>query len=156
MNPKDLDRPFEEILAECTALAERMDDLLGGIEPLSTSEVRAMLKLRKGGDAIIRALAEQCEKLAITRAGHVSVEDMTRAMDRAQAVRSVLERVELVHARLDSSRLRAASASWSSAMTFYALLRSLSARDPSVKEGLANVVAFFKPRPKRKGYFPGG
>ena len=153
MTPQDLDRPFEETLAECASLLERMDDLLGGIEPASGREVRTTLKLRRGGEAIVRALAEQCEGLAIKRAGSVSVDDMTRAMERAQAVHTLLERIELVRARLTASRLRAASESWTAAMTFYALLRSLSNHDESVKNDLANVVAFFKHRPKKKDYF---
>ena len=51
MNPETIDRPLEDILAECTSLLGRMDDLLGGIEPLEPDEVRRTLKARRGGEA---------------------------------------------------------------------------------------------------------
>jgi hypothetical protein len=152
MNPTEIDAPFEDILAECTALLERMDILLGAIEPVTPDEARATLKTPGNGEIVIRELAAHCRETEITRAGCITVDDMTRAWDRAQAIKRVVELADLVHARLAAARFRTESDSWRAALTFYALFRSLSTRDASVKARLETVVTFFrhKARPARR------
>jgi hypothetical protein len=144
MNPTEIDAPFEDILAECTALLERMDILLGAIEPLTPDETRATLKPPGEAEIVIRELAAHCRETEVTHAGRVTVDDMTRAFDRAQAIRRVVELAALVHARLAASRFRTESESWRAALTFYALFRSLSTRDATVKARLETVVTFFR------------
>jgi hypothetical protein len=151
MNPNDIDLPFEDLLAECTALLERLDVLLGATEPLEPDEIRRASRAPHNGEAIVRELAAQCRENAVTHAGHITVDDMTRGFDRALAIRRILEKADLVRARLYASRLRVEGESWKSALTFYALLRSLAQHDASMEVGVSAVSAFFRRR-KRRAY----
>jgi hypothetical protein len=149
MNPSDIDMPFDDLLAECTALLERLDVLLGATEPLGADESRRAHKAPKNSEAIVRALAAQCGENAITHVGHVTVDDMTRGFERAQSLRRVVEMADLVRARLHASRFRVENQSWKSALTFYALLRSLAPHDGSTKAGASAVAVFFQHRKRR-------
>ncbi len=137
MLPECIDLPFEDILSECTALLERMDALLGTVEPLTTQEIRN-LGGRKG-NAIAKEIVAQCADLGISQAGSVSLDDVTSSLERAEELRRVLDLVDLVRARLDASRVQASARSSRAALTFYALLRGLRTSDPTLEGHLEPV-----------------
>jgi hypothetical protein len=143
---RDSDPTIQGILTQCQALLEEMDDLLLGIEPMSPEEVRRAAKLpREGGDTVVGELATQCRAIDLLQADReTTVAGMLEALHDARAFRAVIDRHELVLARLRAARVRAESESWRSAMTFYAVLRRTAAREASVKAGLEPVREFFR------------
>jgi hypothetical protein len=153
MNTSNIDLSIEDIVARCTASLDELDDMLLGVEPMDPDEARRSAKLpRENGDEIVEEIARQCRLIDLERAGRdTTVEAMLEDMERARALREVLYRQHLAHARLRALRMRLESVVWRSAMTFYAVLRRTAAREPNLKEGLDPVVRFFRRRRARRG-----
>jgi hypothetical protein len=149
MNPSDIDRPFEAILADCLERLDELDTLLGAIEPLSANETRRALKPHARGEVVIRELAAQCEAAAVDRIGTVSVEEMTLGFERAQRIRRAVDVADRVRAKLHASRFRADSESWRTALAVYGLLRSLGVCNADVAARLGTVVEMFRTRRRR-------
>jgi hypothetical protein len=149
MNTRDLDRPFEDTLAECMSLLERIDHLLGAFEPMSSDEIRRTPKLPKHGAAIVAEIVDVCSALEIAEVGPARVEEMARSLDQAGATRRVIERVELVLARLNSSRMSSETLGWKSALTFYALFRRMARDDESLRARIQPVASSFRVQARR-------
>lgn len=144
-----IDRPFDEILSECTTLIERMNVTLGDIEPLSPAEVRRRYLGRKN-PAIVEAIATHCAEFGITNAGGITTDDITTSLERARDIRRVVDRLDLVRARLETSRMQSESRGWRTALLFYAVLRGLSLDDASLKSRVESVRALFQPRARAR------
>jgi hypothetical protein len=143
MNLLTIDRPFEDVLADCASLLERMDHLLWDLEPLTPDEARRATSPRHAADAVIAEIAAICADLEIAHAGPVAVDDMQASRAHALRLRHLVERVDLVRAKLHAARAEAEARSWRTALTFYALLKGLCLHDPSMKARLQSLRTFF-------------
>jgi hypothetical protein len=112
---------------------------------MTPDEVRHTAKLPREGDTIVDELAAQCRAIDLLQADReTTVDGMLESLKDARAFREVIDRHELVLARLHAARVRAESESWRSAMTFYAVLRRTAVREATVKAGLEPVREFFR------------
>ena len=149
MNPHDLDNPFEDTLAECMSLLERIDHLLGAIEPMSGDEVRHTLRIPKNGAAVVAQIADVCSELEIAEVGPARVAEMARSLDEAGATRQLIELAHRVLARLNASRMSAERRGWKSALTFYAVFRRMAQDDTALRARIEPVVSSFRRRRRR-------
>ena len=146
MHPTD-DFTIGSRLSACLDLLAQMDDLLLGFQPTNATEARASKVPRNGGAAIVAEVARQCTSIAITRADpDTTVHRMLEALDEERLLREVIARYEEILARLHGARKRASSECWGSAMTFYALLRRLAAKEPALKAKVEPLIQHFRAR----------
>jgi hypothetical protein len=131
-------------VAQCIALLAQVSDLIGPVEPLSATDIRHSLKLRKGGVQVITQMLDLCTHHGVTSVGRVTVPDMSAQLARATALNQIGVQMTALQKKLGDATFTAESSSWQSATALYTMLRRLSRVDPTVALGLQPVVAFFR------------
>jgi hypothetical protein len=143
---------IDSALSKCTKLLEELDETLVRIEPLLPEHAPHGANLpQEHGDMLIEEIARQCRAIDLERADpETTVARMLEERRRARALRDMLYRQNLAHARLRALCRACESHAWRSALTFYAVLRRTAERDPSVYEGLTLVRRLFKRGGRRR------
>jgi hypothetical protein len=133
-----------DVIAQCIALLEQVDALIGPVTPLSADAIHRSLKRRKGAAQVVTDLVALCHQHGVTSVGRVSVEQMSSSMSRATALETIGVQLAATHKMLDDATFSAWSNAWQNATTLYTILQRLALNDPTLALGLKPVQAFFK------------
>jgi hypothetical protein len=145
----------QEVIHQCAALLEHLDELLGAYEPLSPYEVRRMPRMALHREDLVPELATLCREAGIDGGGVGSLDEMSRSSDELNATRRLLERLDLVRARLDAKRHRAAAVTTRNVHLFYELARRAATYDDAIRERVTPIVERFRTRRTTKKRFAG-
>jgi len=141
--------PPEDLLRECDDLIERLDELLGTIEPMTPDEIRLRARIGKPREVVVAQLAELCEDIGVDHVAGTTVEAMLGSYHEVSATRIVIEKLDRVRARLDAKRLRAEANVAEHVFLFYDLARRVARGSDSLMERLEPVVAAFRTKRTR-------
>jgi hypothetical protein len=139
----------DELLRVCDDLIDRLDVLLGAIEPMAGNEIRRLPKIARRREAFVDPLADLCEEHGLDGVGGNSVDEMRDSYAEVGSIRLVLEKFDLVRARLDAKRLRAEANLADRLYSFYELARRAARGSEAVRASLEPVMAAFRPRRRR-------
>jgi hypothetical protein len=132
------------VVAQCIALLGQVRDLIGPVEPLSATDIRHALKLRKGGVQVVTQVFDLCTHHGITAVGPVTIRDMSAQLARATALNQIAVPMAANQKMLSDAAFSAESACWQAATALYTTLQRLAIVDPTLATGLQPVTAFFK------------
>jgi hypothetical protein len=133
-----------DLLRECDDLIERLDVLLGAIEPMTAAETSHLPRLGRRREGLVSSLADLSEDLGLDGVGGRSVEVMRSSFEEVTSTRVVLEKLDRVRARLDTKRLRAEANMAERVYLFYELARRMARGNEAVRERLEPVAAAFR------------
>jgi hypothetical protein len=132
------------VVAQCISLLGQVGALIGPVEPLSATDIRHALKLRKGGVQVITEVLDLCTHHGVTAVGPVTVADMSAQLARATALNQIGVQMSAVQKMLTDAAFSAESSSWQSATALYTTLGRLARIDPTLAAGLQPVQSFFQ------------
>ncbi len=130
--------------AQCTALLDQLEALIGPVTSLSADDIQRSLKRRKGAAQVVTDLAALCHQHGVSSIGPVSVEQMTSSMSRALALDTIGVALTATHKMLDDASFTAWSDTWQNATAIYTILQRLALVSPTLALGLQPVQAFFR------------
>ncbi len=115
---------------------------LGADPPLSPSQKRHAVKLRKGGAAIVGQIANLAKQQGLDSAA-LRTDAMTDSLGKAQALQPLSDRLAAFAKHVDDVIFSSQSAAMAQAQQFYALLQRRAKTNSELTTALAPVAAFF-------------
>ena len=132
------------VVTQCISLLAQVDGLLGPVTPLSASQARRMLKLRKGGAQVIPDSQNLCGLHGVTSVGPITVAAMSASMAQATLLNQIGVQLETLRKHLNDATFAAESQAWQNATALYTVLQRVSVVDPTLANGLKPIQAFFR------------
>nr|HEX4316270.1 hypothetical protein [Kofleriaceae bacterium] len=114
---------------------------------LSPEQRRAALKMRQGGEYIVRLVARLVEKYGITLPD-ISIEDMVKDLELAESLEPLQAAADIYAASLGDTILQARSECWQAATTFYTTLSRIADANLEVAAELQPAIEFFAHGPR--------
>ena len=132
-------------LSEAKSLVEKVSALVGNPPPLTATDRKRSVKLRKGGETVIPIVAALANQFGLKLPGH-SVSTMQAQFNRAQDLIPLHKQMVIALKKVEDSIFLAQSESWSEATVHYSVLRRLAKKDGDLAKGLAPATQFFAAR----------
>jgi len=131
-------------VAQCQALLNQIDGILGPVTALSADDIRRSLKLRKGGAQVVTDLVALCNHHGVTAVGPVTTDSMSAQKARADTLAQIGVQYDAVGKKLSDATFSADSSTWQQATALYTVLQRLALMDPTLAQGIQPVQAFFQ------------
>jgi len=132
----DLDTTVTQAIGQLSAI----ETSLGTAPPITATDKRRSIKMRKGGEAIaatIGALAQQHQ----AELPSVQVAPMIAALSKVETLQPLVTSVAAFAQRLDDTVFSAQSAAWTIALQLYALLQRMAATNGALASALPAIIA---------------
>jgi hypothetical protein len=140
--PTDPNAALAAVVQQAVAQLDAIEATLGSDPPLTPTQKRHSLRMRKGGAqilAIIATLATQND----LESGAMQVAPMTAAAGKASALQPLANRLAPLVQLVNDLIFAAQSSAWESGMQFYALLHRRAVSDAQLSSALQPVTQFF-------------
>ncbi len=111
-------------------------------DPLTVLDKKHSVKPRKGGENIVRAIAELVKAHGLDSTALDSSE-MLDDLDTATTLTPLVAQLEKLTKRVSDAQYTATSGSWAKALQFYALLQRRAQSDGQLAASLESITAFF-------------
>jgi hypothetical protein len=130
-----------------TAIRQIHQDLEPFTVRLTRDQRRHTLKMRTGGEEIVRIVMNQAEKVGLTIA-IASTDDVRRDLELLERLEPLQEALDEVRQRIADTILEARSEAWTATLTYYSALVRMARGDGNLERALEPVVAFFAIGPR--------
>ena len=140
--PTDPNAALAALVQQAVAQLDAIEATLGSDPPLTPTQKRHSLRMRKGGAqilAIIATLATQHD----LESGAMQVAPMTAEAGKASALQPLANRLAPLVQLVNDLIFAAQSSAWESGMQFYALLHRRAVSDAQLASALQPVTQFF-------------
>ena len=137
----------DDLLADAKALSEKIVAAVGPAPALTKADFQRSAKLRKGGAAVVQAIAALSDKVGLVVPSQ-STATMVEKVNQAQALVALHQELVTATKHVADTMFQAQSASWQGATAHYSMLRRLSKIDGSLGKALQPVTQFFASRSK--------
>jgi hypothetical protein len=124
------------------------EDLKPSTVQLTSEQRRRTLKMRTGGDEIVRIILNQAEKAGLKIAA-ASIEDVRRDMTLIARLKPLEEALDELRERVHDTILEAQSEAWTAATTYYSSLTRMARGDGTLERALEPAAEFFAIGPRR-------
>ena len=130
---------------ESIKLVEKASAPIGDVRRMDPASRRRIVKMRKGGAAVIPTLVEVCKRNALAVPG-VTFDDVSSKVAHAERL-TQLERIVALFLRdVRDELLLVQGEAWMGARAAYAILKGAAKAEPGIATELAKVHAFFSHR----------
>jgi hypothetical protein len=133
------------LLDDAKALGEKITAVVGTAPALTQADIQRSAKLRKGGAAVVQAVAAISDKFGLV-VPSLSTATMVDQIDQAEALVALHKELVSAAKHVSDVIFLAQSKSWNGATTHYSMLRRLARTDGDVAKTLLPVVQFFAAR----------
>ena len=140
--PTDPNAALAAVVQQAVAQLDAIEATLGSDPPLTPTQKRHSLRMRKGGAqilAIIATLATQHD----LESGAMQVAPMTAEAGKASALQPLANRLTPLVQLVNDLIFAAQSSAWETGMQFYALLHRRAVSDAQLASALQPVTQFF-------------
>ena len=132
-------------LDEAKALLKTISALVGSPPALTATDRKRSSKLRKGGEAVIPAVAALANQFGLAVPG-LPTATMLAQLNKAQSLVPLHKQMVTALKKVEDSIFLAHSESWSSTTVHYTMLQRLAKKDGDLAKALAPVSQFFAAR----------
>jgi hypothetical protein len=130
------------LLAELTALGEKVTAWVGDPPALTATDIKRSLKLRRGGEKVISTVAALSNQYGLTIPEHPT-DAMVAKMNTAQSLIPLHKKMVDLTKQVSDAIFQAQSESYGSATVHYTTLRRLAGKNGNVQKTLEPVKQFF-------------
>ena len=124
-------------------LGLQADTLVGAnIDPVSTADIKQMLKMRQGGDFVVDLVAALATARNVSRPG-TSWDEAQARLAHAKRIESIANLFQIVASQLLNAATKDRSECWTVVTYCYSLLSKMASADPKLAEELKPVADFF-------------
>ena len=133
------------VLEEAKALQEKITTLVGPAPALTKADIQRSAKLRKGGAAVVKAVAALSDKFGLVVPSQPTL-TMVEKINQAESLVALHQELVAATKHVADVMFQAQSQSWAGATAHYSMLRRLSKSDGNVAKTLQPVTQFFAAR----------
>lgn len=138
------------LVAQLGTLLDQANEILGAHAPvMSTAAKRRVVKAPPGCEPVISTVSRLVERYGVALPNH-SGAAMTAALESAQALAPVVEKTQLLLAKVGAASLSATGQAWGSATAYYSAMNRVKGTDAELTKALAPLSEFFSKHAKKK------
>jgi hypothetical protein len=140
--PSPPPQSFAARVLAAVALMQQAKDLLNLGDPSTATEVSRAVKFRKGGEQHVPVLAGLSRRYGVEVPSRPTA-DMTAQLEMATELEPARAMITELSTVVDGAYFNARSASWTTAISLYSMLKQGGRREPTLATALSPLQAFF-------------